>query len=348
MPRVEAEIGGPPTAGPPAPAPRPSGSRPSTRRRRGIRRIPRPVRQATTLLCLLLVISLGWGIGLAGWADSRIAHVDALSSAEGTRGTTYLMAGSDRRGGTTVADDGTEGQRADTIILLHRAPNGRSSLVSLPRDTLVDIPGHGRMKLNAAYALGGPALLVRTVEEFTGLTVDHFVEVGFDGVASLVDAVGTVNLCIDRDVDDPKSGLRMTQGCHDVGGEQALAFVRARAFDPTADIGRQQRQQQFLAALMKRSASPGVLFNPVAQVRLAGAGSAALRTDERSGILDVGRMALTMRDAQNDGRVLSIPIEDPQFRTRHSGVAILTDDDEVRSFFAGIRDGSAEPPGTTG
>ncbi|MFC0675024.1 LCP family protein, partial [Brachybacterium hainanense] len=318
--------------------------RPSPSRRRGVSRIPRPVRLGATLLALLLVIGCGWFGGLALWADSRIEHVDALSEAADTPGTTWLIAGSDRRDGAAVSEDGTTGQRADTMMLLHKADNGRTYLVSLPRDTLVDIPGHGGYKLNAAYAFGGPSLLVQTVEQFTGLTIDHYVEVGFDGVTGVVDAVGTVNLCIDRDVDDEKSGLKMTEGCHDVGGEQALAFVRARYFDPTADLGRQQRQQQFVGALMDRVTSPGVLLNPVTQARLAGAGSGSLRTSEGTGLVDVGRMGLAMRGAMKGGPSLQMPIEDPEYHTKHSGVAILTDEEDIAAFFGAIQDGTAEPP----
>lgn len=314
------------------------------RSRRSRRRGPsRPLRLGATFLVLVLVLVLGWGTGLAAWSNSRIDHVEALSGAEDTPGTTYLIAGSDRRGGEVVGDDGTEGARADTMMLLHKAPGGNSYLISLPRDTLVDIPGYGGFKLNAAFSLGGAPLLVETVEDFTGLTIDHYVEVGFAGVSEVVDSVGHVNLCIDQDVDDEKSGLKMTEGCHDVGGEQALAFVRARYFDPTADLGRQQRQQQFVGALMERVTSPSVLLNPVAQVRLAGAGSGALTTDEHTGIIDVGRMALTARSAMNSGGTLTIPIEDPQFQTQHSGVAILTDDQDVAEFFAAVRDGTADP-----
>ncbi|WP_341856007.1 LCP family protein [Brachybacterium sp. GPGPB12] len=236
------------------------GGPPRTRRRRS--RIPRPMRLGATLAVSLLVIVLGWGAGLTLWANSRIEHVDALSEAENTPGTTYLIAGSDKRDGEAVNADGTEGARTDTIMLLHKARGGKSYLISLPRDTLVDIPGYGGYKLNAAYSFGGAPLLVETVEEFTGLTIDHYVEIGFDGVSQVVDAVGHVNLCIDQDVDDEKSGLKMTEGRHDVGGEQALAFVRARYFDPTADIGRQARQRQFVSALMDRATSPAVLAEP--------------------------------------------------------------------------------------
>ncbi|MDO5662432.1 MAG: LCP family protein [Brachybacterium sp.] len=297
------------------------------------------MRLGVTLLVLCLALLLGWGIGLTAWADSRMDHVDALSEKPNTPGTTYLIAGSDQR--AEDAADGTEGARADTMMLLHRAPGGNAYLISLPRDTLVDIPGHGRHKLNAAFAFGGPSLLVQTVEEFTGLTIDHYVEIGFDGVSDMVDAVDHVNLCIDQDVDDERSGLQMTEGCHDVGGEQALAFVRARYFDPTADLGRQQRQQQFVAALMDRVTSPGVILNPISQVRLAGAGGDALTTDDATGMIDLSRMGLAMRSAMGGGGSPQMPITDPACQTQNSGVAVCTDEAEIDAFFRSIEDGSA-------
>ncbi len=311
-------------------------------------RIPRVVRLGTTLVALALVISLGWISGLLLWTNSRIEHVEALSGRADTPGTTYLLAGSDLRDGQAVKDDGTHGKRTDTLMLLHKAPNGQTYLTSLPRDTYVRIPGkEKKRKLNAAYALGGPKLLVATVEDFTGLTIDHYVEVGFDGVEKIVDAVGTVNLCLDRDADDARSGLKMTKGCHDVGGEQALAFVRARYIDPTADLGRQKRQQQFVSKLMQRVLSPGVLLNPLAQVRVAGAGSDALTTSEGTGVIDLGQMALAARSAMNAGPV-AMPIKDPNYRTKRSGVVILTDPDEINTFFRAMENGSLERPAKQG
>lgn len=303
-------------------------------RRKGMSR-KRGFRLARTIVLLMLVIALGWPVGLGLWANSKIAHTDALSGAADTPGETYLLAGADiEQGGA---------QRTDTLMLLHKAPNGKQYLVSIPRDTLAEIPEHGTHKINAAYSMGGAPLLVKTVEKLTGLTIDHFVVIGFSGVEGVVNAIGTVNLCIDRDVDDVRSGLKMAKGCHDVGGEQALAFVRARYFDPTADIGRQQRQQQFVSALMKRASSPGVLLNPLTQVNLASAGTKALVTDNDTGLIDLASAALVMRAAPNSGGVLAMPIEDPNFKTKHSGVAIKIDDEDVHAFFSSIADGSAEP-----
>lgn len=313
----------------------PSMSAPSAPRARRPRRGPSRRTRLLRTLAVVLVLLLAWPVGLGFWADSRINHVDALSGAPNTPGTTYLLAGAD------LGDDGAA-QRTDTIMLLHKAPNGQSYLVSIPRDTLVDIPGRGKYKINAAYAFGGPELLVKTVEQFTGLTIDHFVTLGFDGVSQVTDAVGHVNLCIDRDVDDPKSELKMTKGCHDVGGDQALAFVRARYFDPRADLGRQERQQQFVASLMKRAVSPAVLLNPIAHVKLATAAGDALETDPSTGLIDVTRLALTMRSATGSGNAVPMPIKNPAFQTRHSGVAIQVDDAEVAQFFQDIQNGTLD------
>lgn len=301
----------------------------------GRTRLTRRGRLTLATAALLIIALVAWPVGLGMWADSRIQHVDALSGAADTPGTTTLIAGADIAQG--------KAQRTDTLMLLHEATNGKKYLVSIPRDTLVDIPGHGGYKINAAYAFGGAPLLVKTVEEFSGLTIDHFAVIGFDGVTEVVDSIGSVNLCIDQDVDDEKSGLKMTKGCHDTGGEQALAFVRARYFDPTADVGRQQRQQQFISALSDRVSSPGVLLNPVTQVNLAGAGTNAIRTDKDTGLIDLGFTALTMKGAVKDHASMSLPIENQNHQTKHSGVAIKVDDEKIDDFFRSIEDGTATP-----
>ena len=188
---------------------------------------------------LVLLAILAWPIGLLIWANGKIQHVEALSGAENTPGTTYLIAGSDARGSGGI-NDSTSGARTDTIMLLHKPSSGPVALISIPRDTYAEIPDVGGDKINAAYAYGGAPLLVQTVEALSGLTVDHYVEVGFGGVEGVVDAVGGVRLCLDYDVHDVKSKLDWTAGCHTVNGEKAIAFSRMRYSDPTGDIGRAQ------------------------------------------------------------------------------------------------------------
>jgi len=318
---------------PPAPAPASSSSTGRRRRRR----------PGLVLLAVLLVLLLAWPIGLVIWANGKIQHVDALTGAPDTPGTTYLLAGSDSRADGAVAD-ATEGQRSDTIMVMHVPDSGPTALVSLPRDTLVEIPGYGPEKLNTSYSLGGPPLLAETVEELTGLTVDHYVEIGMGGVQEVVDAVGGVELCLDYDVDDEFSGLRWTAGCRVADGPTALAFARMRYSDPNGDIGRADRQRQVIGAVMKEVAAPATLVNPVDHVQLVEAGTGALVTDTDTGIVDLGRMALAFRDATGpDGVTGAPPVADFDYRPGGIGSTVLLDEDLAPQFFQRLRDGELTP-----
>jgi len=314
-----------------------------------VRRRSRRSRVALSVLSLVLAVALAWTIGLVVWANGRIQHTAALSGAAGTPGTTYLLAGSDARGGEGgIVEDGTEGQRTDTILVLHDPADGPTAMISLPRDTYVDIPGHGPGKLNAAYTWGGAPLLVSSVEAVTGLTVDHYVEIGMGGVAGLVDAVGGVNLCYDGDVDDPDSGMVWTAGCHDVDGAGALAFARMRKADPSGDIGRAQRQRQLIGAVMGEVSPGSLLLRPGAQVSLARAGTDAVTFDEDAGILDVARLALAFRAANGEGGLTGTPpILDIDYRPGGIGSTVLLDPEATPPFFAAVRDGTL-PPGQVG
>ncbi len=288
---------------------------------------------------LVLLAILAWPIGLLIWANGKIQHVEALSGAENTPGTTYLIAGSDARG-TGGVDDSTSGARTDTIMLLHKPSSGPVALISLPRDTYAEIPDVGGDKINAAYAYGGAPLLVQTVEALSGLTVDHYVEVGFGGVQGVVNAVGGVRLCLDYDVHDVKSKLDWKAGCHTVMGKTAIAFSRMRYSDPTGDIGRAQRQQQVIAQVGKKIADPAVLLNPATQVSLADAGLAAVVTDTDSGIIDLAMLGLAFRSANGeDGVTGTPPIATIGYRTPAGASAVLLDENLTPEFWAKIRDG---------
>lgn len=269
-------------------------------RRRSRKRTRRRV--IITLLLILLAIPL---IVLL-WANSKLQKVDALSAAPATPGTTYLIAGSDERGSGGV-DDSVDGARADVIMLLNVPASGTTSLVSIPRDTYAEIPGHGANKINAAYALGGPTLLVEAVEELSGLTVDHYVEVGFGSLTELVNAVGGVELCLDYDVDDAKSKLEWAEGCHLADGATALAFSRMRYSDPTGDIGRASRQRQVLSTLIRKVATPTTLINPVNAIRMVSAGTAALRVDRSMNIIDLAKMAWALKTAAGPNGATGTP-----------------------------------------
>jgi LCP family protein required for cell wall assembly len=314
-------------------------------------------RRRRTVLTMVLVLLLAWPIGLLLWANTRIQHVDALATTADTPGVTYLLAGSDSRGGDGgIVEDGTEGARTDTIMLLHVPPSGPPALISLPRDTYAEIPGEGANKLNAAYSWGGPPLLVGTVEELTGMHVDHYVEIGLGGVANVVDALGGVELCLDPAVNqvdfplnDTDSGLVWdAPGCRVVDGATSLAFTRMRKADREGDIGRGKRQQQLIAALSSEAATPGLVVNPFRQVGLVDAGLGALEVSHGTGIIDLGRMALAFRGATGpDGIRGKPPIGDADYRPGGIGSAVLLDPDTAPQFFTDIMNGTL-PPGPVG
>ncbi|MDO8108544.1 LCP family protein [Isoptericola sp. b441] len=305
-------------------------------------------------LALVLVLLLAWPVGLLIWANGKIEHVDALSGTpDSGSATTYLLAGSDARGGADgIPDDGTLGARTDTIMLLTAPAHGPASLISLPRDTYVDIPGHGPAKLNAAYAYGGAPLLVTTVEKLTGLHVDHYAEVGLGGVAEIVDAVGGVTLCFDPKVDkvtfpinDPDSGLVwQAPGCRKVEGTTAVAFARMRKADREGDIGRARRQQELISAVSGKVSQKSLVLQPARQVALIDAGLGALRVDQRSTIVDLGRLALAFRAATGPGGVRGTPpIANPDYRPGGVGSTVELDPDKTPAFWKAVADGTLEP-----
>ncbi|MDR0483070.1 MAG: LCP family protein [Cellulomonadaceae bacterium] len=308
------------------------------------KKLSRP-KLAAIIVASFLVLLLAWPIGLLIWANGHIEHVAALSGAPNTPGTTWLIAGSDARGsgGVEVADD-VSGQRSDTIMVLHRPSSGPTALISIPRDSFVEIPGHNASKINASFAWGGPQLLVETVEKLSGLTIDHYVEVGFGGVVDVVDAIGTVNLCSDLTVDEPHSGLKWEPGCHDVDGKTALAFARMRYQDPQGDIGRAERQQQVIGAIGREVANAGTLFNPGEQIGLLRAGVGALAIDDDSNILDLGQMAWAFTRASGANGIKGTP---PLGSLNYHGGSVQLDPDLGPQFWKDIEQGNL-PPGPVG
>ncbi len=307
-------------------------------------------RRIALVVVLLLVLVIAWPVGLAFWANGKIQHVDALSGAANTPGETYLLTGSDSRADGAIEDTETVGARTDTILLLQVPDSGPPALISLPRDTYVDIPGNSPGKLNAAFSWGGAPLLVKTVEQLTGLTVDHYVEIGFAGVEGVVDAVGGVQLCLDDSVltfpvQDANSGLMWdAPGCKTVDGVTALAFARMRYSDPTGDIGRGQRQRQLISAVTQAVATPGTLLNPNRQISLIDAGTSALTTSEGTDIVDMAKLALAFRAAGGEGGITGTPpIKSLDYRPGGVGSTVLLDPDQTPTFFAQIRDGELAP-----
>ena len=323
----------------PAPAPRPvpPGQAPPRRRRR-----LRPLRWIAVVLVLLIVLVAARAAWLWHRVEDGVGRVDALSGAADTDGETWLIVGSDARSSGGPVQDETEGARADSIMLLHKAPNGKAALISLPRDTYVEIPDEGGDKINAAYSYGGPELLVRTVEELSGLTVDHYVEVGMGGVQEMVDAVDGVEVCLDYDVDDPDSGLTWdtSQGtCQTVDGTKALAYSRMRKSDPTGDIGRGLRQRAVISAVVSKAMGVQTVVNFSRQNALVDAGTQALTIDRDSGTSSLFGMLMAFRSASSDGLTGAPPIESLDYEPGGIGAAVLLQDETAPDFFAKLREG---------
>lgn len=265
------------------------------------------------------------------WADSKLNREVDLSKVidrpEQGDGTNYLIVGSDSRAGLSseqkkqLHTGSAEGKRTDSMMILHTGSNG-DTLISLPRDSDVEIPtfvgsesgktykGTGRhVKLNAAYAEDGPELLVRTVEYNTGLKIDHYVEIGFAGFASIVDAVGGVEIDIDKGFKDKYSGADFAAGKQKLNGDQALAFVRTRHAFAASDLQRTKNQQKFLAALAHQVATPGTVLNPFKLYPTLGAGLDSLIVDKDMGLYDLGSMFFAMKGVNGgDGTSLNMPI----------------------------------------
>jgi LCP family protein required for cell wall assembly len=283
------------------------GARPRRPRRWG--------RRIGVVLLVLVVLLVGLGV----WVDSQLTRVDALPDYQGrpaaTPGADWLVVGSDSRQGldaTRRRQLGTgqaAGRRADTMMLLHiPRGTGKPTLVSLPRDSYVPIPGRGRNKLNAAYAFGGPQLLARTVEQVTGIRLDRYMEVGFDGFASVVDAVGGVRICPKTAMRDPMAGLNVKAGCQLAGSRTALAYVRAR-HSGRGDLDRVQRQQEFLGSLVDEATSPWVLLNPFKSIPLLRAGTQAVAVDQAAHFWNLIRFPFAMRGiASGNGVATTVPV----------------------------------------
>ncbi|WP_079249361.1 LCP family protein [Streptomyces sp. IMTB 2501] len=280
-----------------------------------------------TLATVLIVTS----VATYFWADSKLRREVDLSQvidrpASGS-GTNYLIVGSDSREGMSKADEqrlhtgSAEGKRTDSMMILHVGDNG-DTLVSLPRDSNVTVPSYkgstsgkifparGRQeKLNATYAEDGPTLLVRTIEANTGLHIDHYVEIGFQGFANIVDAVGGVDINIDKGFKDKWSGADFQAGEQTLNGQQALAFVRTRHAFAASDLQRTKNQQKFLSALAHQVATPSTVLNPFTFYPVMGAGLDSLIVDKDMSLWDLASMFWAMKGVQGgDGTSLNMPI----------------------------------------
>jgi LCP family protein required for cell wall assembly len=311
----------------------------------------RPGRMLLVVVASVLAVLIGYGLLLLVVAYAGLDRVEAFP--DGARpapapGHTWLVVGSDSRDDLTdeqkqeLSTGSSSGQLTDTIMMLTTAPDGVATLISIPRDSLVEIPGFGQNKINAAYSLGGPPLLVQTVEQATGVRIGGYVEVGFDGFYEIVEAVGGVEVCLEAPIADERAGIDLPAGCQTLGGADALGYVRTRYTDPNGDFGRVERQREFVAALAATVATPQVLLNPLRAVPLAAAAGDALVVDDDAGPVDLGRFGIaTLRASGAGGQMLTVPFGG--YATTSAGSVVLWDEAEAEALFSAIREGTAVP-----
>ncbi|MEY3345444.1 MAG: hypothetical protein RLZZ581_238 [Actinomycetota bacterium] len=311
---------------------------------------PRAIRFFTILSISIVAISAISWVGL-GRITAAIPKVDAFAGLDDrpkreSSAVNYLIVGSDTREGLTRAEikklkvGGTEvaaGKRSDTMLLVHISKKrDKAAIISIPRDTYAQIPEHensqGKLipaaysKINSAFNWGGAPLLIQTFEEMSGLRIDHYIEVNFVGFVRMVDALGGVEICTKRDIDDPKSHLVLPAGRHVLDGLDSLKYVRTRYFDGLGDLGRMKRQQEFAGAMLRKATSAGVLLNPVKMVDFIGSTLDSVVTDEelnQSDLLTLGKQLRNL--SASNVRTLTIPLKYYNYSKNGVSGAVLWD-----------------------
>ncbi|HEY3293165.1 MAG TPA: LCP family protein [Candidatus Nanopelagicaceae bacterium] len=308
------------------------------------------VRIITSLsLAVVLVSAFAW-LGL-GHVTGSLKRIDAFAGLKSrpekaSSAVNYLLVGSDTRVGLTKAElkalrvgsvASAAGKRSDTILLVHISKaRDKAVIISLPRDTLVTIPQHTdsngkviapfKAKLNAAYNYGDAPLLIQVIESMTNLRIDHYVEINFAGFAHMVDSLGGIQVCTKTNINDPKSHLVLSAGVHTLDGIQALKYVRTRDFDGMGDLGRMQRQQQFMSSVLRKATSTGVLLNPIKMLNFFNAAMATVKTDSALNSSDLITLAKQMRNlSASKVRTLTVPLSNVNYVVPYVGSTVLWD-----------------------
>jgi LCP family protein required for cell wall assembly len=299
------------------------------------------LRRSTVVVAVLLLVPLVYAGALAVHADTSISRieVDGLQAHTGGPLNT-LVVGSDSRAELTpeerreLSTGGEVGERTDTILLLS-VQDGRAAMLSFPRDLWVERCDGSEQRINTAVQLGGVGCLADTIQQLSGIPVHHAISVSFVGFRDVVDAVGGVELCLPRAIQDDDAGIDLPSGCQTLDGRQALGYVRVRKIDN--DLKRIERQQGFLKALAGEVASPSTLLNPVRTWRTVGEVGQAITADEELGLLDLTRLAWGGRGIAS-GQVVTATVPTRSGNVGAAAVEFATDEAPV--LFASFRDGT--------
>ena len=316
------------------------------------RRWLRP-RRILAIIALVVVVVLVLSGVMYFYLNSKLTRanvlVDYANRPAAAAGQTWLITGDDSRKGLTRKQQhqlatgpasSITGARSDTILLLHIPSNGQPAvLISIPRDSYVSIPGFGMNKINAAYAFGGPKLLAETLQNATGLQINHYMGIGFGGLVNVVDAVGGVRMCIPQNLNDPASGLHLKKGCQNLDGAQALGFVRTRHLFATQDLQREQDQRVFIKALLSKMTSPGTLVNPFAAFPAASGAAGALTVDKGTQLYQLVQVAFALRHPETT----TMPIGASE--TLAVGDVLVWDQAKTQRLFNALRTDQPVPKG---
>ncbi len=299
---------------------------------------------------MVILLFIAGTAGSYFWINGKLNRTVALPATTATSaGTNWLIAGSDQRTGISRTERaqlhlGADGADAsDSLMLLHMG-TGKPVLISIPRDSYVPIPGHGSNKINAALSIGGPTLLVQTVESVTGLKIDHYMGIGFGGLADVVSAVGGVQMCVKTAVPADPTGdsgfAGLAAGCHNLNGTQAIAFVRDRHSFATSDLQRIQDQRAFLSALLSKATSPGVYLNPFTALPFASTAASSIAVDKGTSLWDLIQVAQALRGPQTG----TVPIANANYQTS-AGDAVEWDQAQALKLFNALKAGTPVPAG---
>jgi LCP family protein required for cell wall assembly len=314
------------------------------------RRWPRVLIAVGVFLALVVA-----GLGGLAWQrqSSYNGNIDRIKGAlptdqanrpgpnvEGTEN--WLLVGSDSRAESATTGEGNQvwkpgQQRTDTIMLLHLpADRKKAYLISFPRDSWVEIPGYGNQKINAAFSFGGPKLLIETMENLTGIRIDHYGAIDFEGFKAMTDALGGVTVNIKQSVYDPARKKQWTAGKQKLNGEEALLFVRQRYNLPNGDFDRIKRQQAFLGALAKQAADRGTLTNPLKLDRFLSALTKSISVDESVSAGDLRSLALSMRSVRvSDVMFMTLPHKGTGMRGKQS--VVFVDAAKAKQLFNAVK-----------
>ncbi|WP_433328873.1 LCP family protein [Spirillospora sp. CA-294931] len=312
-------------------------------------------------LSVLMVVSSLTAYGLYRKAFGNITHEDpnaliGVRPKKLNNALNILLLGSDTRAGANAQYGRAmknEPPRSDTMILLHLSPGGGQAMgISFPRDLMIPIPScklkngsttpaQSRGQINASFTAGGASCTMKTIENISNVKIDHFVQVDFNGFKSITSAVGGVPVCLPKDVNDPKSKLKLSKGKHTIKGEQALAYVRNRhGLGDGSDTDRIKRQQKFMGALANKAMSAGVLTNPAKLLSLIQAGTKSLTTDKE---LTPGVMRKIAEEmgGMSSGKLRFVTVPSGPDPADPNRVALRQPD--ANNFFSSIRNDKSVP-----